>query len=107
MKVPKIFDKQPSVTKKDIERLEHCLYNWNRLHEILLTSDTSDDDLKRLLLIELTHKSREPIIQKLVGKITTRFRDKTYGNIILHQRDKKFYKTVRTYAGKRTRSKNC
>lgn len=62
-----LFDNQPRLTHADRKRLSPHLTGWNRLSSILAADLTSEDDLKRLVLIEYEGKRRKPIVKKLLG----------------------------------------
>lgn len=66
---PKLFDPQPRITIADRKRLEPVLTGWNRVMNWLKTCPTNDDDLMKLIIIEVERKKRKPIIQRLVGRL--------------------------------------
>jgi len=73
-----IFRKPVSLTKTDIERLTAAGYldGWNKLVKLLHESKPSENDLKRLVMMELESEStRRPILEKLIVQIQKRERD--------------------------------
>lgn len=68
----KIFPKNPTFNKSDRERLSKANYlgGWNRLVKMLNENKPSQDDLKRLVFMELeTPQPRRPILEKLIVRI--------------------------------------
>lgn len=71
MNIPRrlqIFDREVTITDKDVERLRVHLCNWQRLHEILLLG-VNAEDLRRLVILELAGHGRETIISRLLGRL--------------------------------------
>ena len=71
MNIPRrlqIFDREVTITDKDVERLRVHLCNWQRLHEILLLG-VNAEDLRRLVILELAGHDRETIISRLLGRL--------------------------------------
>ena len=79
--LPTIFREQPKLDPQDWLRLVPNLVNWNHLNEILLLGQLSEDDLKKLVLIELKLKHRKDIINKLIGRIMTIQREETWEKV--------------------------
>jgi hypothetical protein len=72
---PSIFPNQPTLSAKDVERLAPHLSGWNRLSEMLVLDTVSNDDLKRLILLETKMTSpRKRVIQKLLARLLSRAR---------------------------------
>ena len=67
-----VFNPDPSICGLDRTRLGPHLASWNTLNEILLHDELSDDDLKRLVLLEKEGKNRCDIQKKLVARIMSR-----------------------------------
>lgn len=63
-----IFDTDVEVMDKDLERLGIHLRGWNWLNEVFLLG-VNEPDLRRLVVIELIHKRRLPIIRRLLGRL--------------------------------------
>jgi len=73
----KIFRKPVSLNKTDRERLTAAGYldGWNKLVKLLRKDKPVEDDLKRLVLMELESETpRRPIIEKLIVQIQKRER---------------------------------
>jgi hypothetical protein len=69
-----------TLSKKDLIRLRSHLGGWNKLNEILLLNgNISPDDLKRLILIELSGKCRADILRKLVTRLFAREQEILWG----------------------------
>jgi hypothetical protein len=71
MKIPdrfQIFDTPVTLTYADQDRLAPHVSNYNKLHELLLLPIT-DDDLKKMAIIELMGKARWTIIYRLLCQI--------------------------------------
>ena len=68
----KIFREQPKLTTTDRDRLNKGGYlnGWNKLVKTLKDEKPSEDDLKRLVIMELESPTpRRPILEKLVVQI--------------------------------------
>lgn len=68
----KIFPKQPKLTKADREGLKSKGYlnSWNGLTKALEKDPLGEDDLKKLVLIELESPTpRFEIVNRIVGKL--------------------------------------
>lgn len=63
-----IFDRPVNVSDKDVERLRVHLCNWQKLHEIMLLG-VNEEDLRRLVIMELASHDRERIISRLLGRL--------------------------------------
>jgi len=63
-----IFDRPVNVSDKDVERLQVHLCNWQKLHEIMLLG-VNEEDLRRLVIMELASHDRERIISRLLGRL--------------------------------------
>jgi len=73
----KIFREQPKLTAADKDRLNKDGYldGWNKLVKTLKDKKPSEDDLKRLLLMELESPApRRPLLEKLIVQIQKRER---------------------------------
>lgn len=71
MNIPRrlqIFDREVTITDKDVERLRVHLCNWQQLHEILLLG-VNAEDLRRLVILELAGHDRGTIISRLLGRL--------------------------------------
>jgi hypothetical protein len=67
-----IFKEQPEISKNDRERLEDIGYldGWNKLVSTLREHKPSEDDLKRLVILELESDApRRQILEKLIVKV--------------------------------------
>lgn len=75
--IPILFDNQPKITKDDIARLSRSISGWNRLCEVLVLDTISNDDLKRLIVMEKMRgtKARPRVLRKLVGRLVSRTRE--------------------------------
>jgi len=83
MRIPsrfQIFENEVLLTDKDAERLQVHLSNWRRLHEILLLG-VNIEDLRRLVILELTGNGRRFILARLLGRITKLQRQETMQRI--------------------------
>lgn len=72
MKIPtkyQIFDDSVEIPDKDIQRLSACIGGWNRLHELFMLGSVNEVDLKRLVVMELMGKQRQPLIARLLGRL--------------------------------------
>jgi hypothetical protein len=72
MKIPtkyQIFDDSIEIPDKDVERLSSCIGGWNRLHELFMLGGLNEVDLKRLVVMELMGKQRQPLIARLLGRL--------------------------------------
>lgn len=72
MKIPtkyQIFDDSIEIPDKDVERLSFCIGGWNRLHELFMLGGLNEVDLKRLVVMELMGKQRQPLIARLLGRL--------------------------------------
>lgn len=58
-----------TVGSDDLKRLKPHLGGWNHLNEILLLNQMSAEDIKKLILIEITNKEREQILSKLTARL--------------------------------------
>lgn len=68
----KIFRQQPNLTAKDKTRLTEAGYldGWNKLVRLLKEQKPDEDDLKRLVLMELEGgNARKQILEKLIVQI--------------------------------------
>jgi hypothetical protein len=73
----KIFREQPKLTAADKTRLAAIgfLDGWNKLVKTLKDKQPTEDDLKRLVLMELESElPRRPILEKLIVQIQKRER---------------------------------
>lgn len=58
-----------TVSGEDLKRLQPHLGGWNHLNEILLLKQTTTEDIRKLILIEITNKGREQILSKLTARL--------------------------------------
>lgn len=71
-RIPKgIFADQPTVNVKDLIRLHPNISNQNTLNELLVLGNISETDVKKMLLIEAAGLNRDPIIRRLLQKLST------------------------------------
>lgn len=69
---------QPTLTKRDIKRLEGHVLSARKLNEVLVMDSVSLNDLQRMALIEASKpKPRQVILKKLIGRIYSRARNET------------------------------
>ena len=76
MRIPpkyQIFDSFTPVTFEDQTRLTPHLSNWNKLNEILLLG-VSDEDLRKLVILEMMAKGRKAVLHRLLGPIVKNVR---------------------------------
>ena len=57
------------------------LSNYNKLVEHLASGDFSQEDLKRLVLLEVKGKKREHVLNRLVARVQTKERERIHSNI--------------------------
>lgn len=67
-----VHDLKVTVTPDDLKRLQPHLAGWNHLNEILLLKQVSTDDIKKLLLIEVTGQRRQMILDKLAARLKSK-----------------------------------
>jgi hypothetical protein len=74
-----VFEDEPvQITDSDVHRLLPHLRNWNGLSDLMLLGTVSNDDLRRLVILELKmDKPRMFILKKLAGRLTSAYRQKT------------------------------
>lgn len=79
----KIFTKQPKITASDRKELRPLLTGYNYLVGELSSYPNyySQDDLKKLILLELQGKKRLFILEKLTSRILTKERENIMGAI--------------------------
>lgn len=71
MKIPdklQVFRDPVTLSMSDQERLSPHLSHWGRLHNILLLRP-SEEDLKKLYVLELMGKKRRRILDRLIAPI--------------------------------------
>lgn len=71
-----IFTDQPDVTEADRKRLSPHLRAWNHLNNILTLNPFTEDDFKKLILLEVEGKKRKIILEHLVGRLKSMERTK-------------------------------
>lgn len=64
-----IFDAPVIILDKDKQRLTPHLSGWNHLHEVFLLG-VNVPDLKRLVILEMMEAKRQPIIDRLLARIS-------------------------------------
>lgn len=77
----KIFQTQPTLSKEDEAHLKPLLGNYVKLVDELANYEYSQEDLKKLVLIELKNNRRKFILQKLASRIVTKKRENILNNI--------------------------
>jgi hypothetical protein len=84
MKVPSKFQVfspiKVDLTAADAERLTPHIAGWRTLNESLLLG-ISEEDLRRLVVIELLTKQRRLIIDRLMMRLGRAQRERTFGRI--------------------------
>lgn len=64
-----------SLTERDSKRLAPHLISTRRLNEVLVMDSVSDEDLRRMVLIEAKRSMPRPtVVRKLLGRIHARQR---------------------------------
>ena len=79
-----IFPDTPKITEVDKERIAKVGYlrSWNCLNAALSAHNPSADELKKLIILEVTSmRPRQPILQKLIVRLQKRERDTIEQNI--------------------------
>jgi len=79
-----IFPKTPEVSAEDAQRLEGLGYlrSWNCLNAALAKNNPCAEDLKMLVILEITSRvPRQPIIEKLLVRVQKREREEIKGAI--------------------------
>lgn len=80
----KIFPKNPKLTDKDRARLdqEGYLQSWNKFVARINNVDLSQEDLKRLVFMELEQEApRKAILEKLIVRIQKKEREDIFALI--------------------------
>ena len=80
----KIFPKTPKLSDKDRTRLneEGYLQSWNKFVERINNVDLSQDDLKRLTILELEQEApRKPILEKLIVRLQKKEKEEIFALI--------------------------
>lgn len=74
MKLPEVF---PGIklTQADRRRLEPHLSGYNKLVAVLTLGTVPQDDVKKMILIELDGQKRKQILDRLVGRLMTCIRE--------------------------------
>ena len=71
-----IFEKQPVLWPEDQERLSPFLTGWNRFYEATRDENFSEDDLKKMVIIEVKNPvPRKDIIKRLIALIQKQERE--------------------------------
>jgi hypothetical protein len=64
------------LTKRDVKRLSDHLISTRRLNEVLVMDSITTEDLRKMILVEATHRvPRMVIVRKLLGRIHSRQRE--------------------------------
>lgn len=64
---------QTTTTESDIDRLQPHLSSTGKLNEVLMLDTVTDDDLRKMLIIEsYRDKPRRTIVRKLLGRLYRR-----------------------------------
>ena len=72
MKIPikyQIFDRVIAMGDVSAQALQETMTGWNRIHEVLLLG-VSEDDLRRMVILELMGPKRTSIINRLLGRLS-------------------------------------
>jgi hypothetical protein len=80
----KLFPKTPALTAKDRERLDAAGYlqSWNKFVAKINEAEPLEDDLKRLVVLELEREApRAAILEKLVVRIQKKERETIFARI--------------------------
>ncbi len=80
----KLFPKTPSLTNKDRDRLNKAGYlqSWNKFVAKINEAEPTEDDLKRLVVLELEREApRAAILEKLVVRIQKKERETIFTKI--------------------------
>lgn len=62
------------LSRRDRKRLEPHLSGWNRLNEMLVLGEFTNDDLRKLIALELEGSNRRAILTKLAQRIVANYR---------------------------------
>ncbi len=68
-KTVELFHRQPNLTRADRKRLAPHLSGNNKLADLLAADLLSEDDLMRLVLMEVEGKKRLEILARLLGRL--------------------------------------
>ena len=72
MKIPikyQIFERVIAMGDVSAQALKETMTGWNRINEILLLG-VSEDDLRRMVILELMGPKRTSIINRLLGRLS-------------------------------------
>jgi hypothetical protein len=72
MKIPlkyQVFERIVPMGDTTAQTLQDSMTGWNRLNELFLLG-VSEDDLKRMVILELMGPKRASIINRLLGRLT-------------------------------------
>lgn len=72
MKIPikyQIFERVIAMGDVSAQALKETMTGWNRIHEVLLLG-VSEDDLRRMVILELMGPKRTSIINRLLGRLS-------------------------------------
>ena len=72
MKIPikyQIFERVIAMGDVSAQALQETMTGWNRIHEVLLLG-VSEDDLRRMVILELMGPKRTSIINRLLGRLS-------------------------------------
>lgn len=75
-----IFDLPVDITDNDAKRLTPHLSGWNQLNEMFLLG-VSEQDLRRLVVLEVMKGQRITIINRLLGRIAKIERARQFSRI--------------------------
>lgn len=70
-----------TLTPDDERRLGEHLRCWNHLNEMFLLDEMSQEDVQRLIMLELRQKRRPGILERLVGRLYAAQRAATMNTI--------------------------
>jgi hypothetical protein len=74
-----LFGGPDFVSEEDQDRLAPHLASWAKLNELLVSDIIEEEDLKKMLLLEFYGNQRRQMIEKLVGRLSTKQRDRILG----------------------------
>lgn len=75
--LPVVFKDQPEITPRDCDRLFPNMSNAGILNELFVLGPVSEDDIKRMIVIETATFQREPILDRLIARLASQTRDTT------------------------------
>lgn len=72
MKIPikyQIFERVIAMSDVSAQALQDSMTGWNRINEVLLLG-VREDDLRRMVILELMGPKRTSIINRLLGRLS-------------------------------------